>query len=115
MLSDRLLSWVARALLAGVFVAFGAFLMSLYYAPRVDALNERIATLTLRIEQQNAAVARWQQDAQDARQRAQKALAEARGKAAAIDALRADLVARRHRDESCEDAAAAVVEQWRTR
>lgn len=109
------LGWINRYLipiaLAGG-VAVGAVGARWFYLPAVERANERAATLQASVDQ-------WARQAKSARAAADKARRAAAEHGARLQAqveqLRRDLEARTYRNESCDDAAAAVRQQWRSR
>ena len=114
-----LLRYWSQALAALVALLLGAWLASLWYGPTVDRLTTEAAEARAAVAIQNAAVAAAQREGEAARRRTQAALADARRRAAeqarTVDQLRRDLAARTYKDESCEDAAASALQQWRSR
>ena len=110
-----ILGWIDRYLipvaLAGG-IALGALGARWFYLPAVEHANERAATL-------QASVDEWTRKAKSARAAADRAQREAAERGARlqeqVEQLRRDLAARTYKDESCDDAAAAVRQQWRSR
>lgn len=112
---STVLGWINRYLipiaLAGG-VALGAAGARWFYLPAVERANERAATLQASVDQ-------WARQAKSARAAADRAKREAAQRDARLQAqveqLRRDLEARTYKDESCDDAAAAARQQWRSR
>lgn len=107
--------WLTRYLIPIVLVAgigIGTVTARWFYVPALERANERLATL-------QAGVAEWQKRAKAAQAAVAQAQREAAERTARLDAqiarLRRDLDARTYKDESCDDAAAAVREQWLAR
>jgi len=109
------LGWIDRYLipvaLAGG-IALGALGARWFYLPAVEHANERAASL-------QASVDEWTRKAKSARAAADRAQREAARRDAQlqeqVEQLRRDLAARTYKDESCDEAAAAVRQQWRSR
>lgn len=109
------LGWIDRYLipvaLAGG-IALGALGARWFYLPAVEHANERAAAL-------QASVDEWTRRAKSARAAADRAGREAAERGARLQAqveqLKRDLEARTYRNESCDEAAAAVRQQWRSR
>lgn len=96
-----------------------AALTALFYGPRVDAARaERDAARTL-VETQSEAIAALERDVKARREAARKAIDEQRRRAETLAAdnarLREEIARRTYKDEPCEDAAAALREQWLSR
>jgi hypothetical protein len=110
-----ILGWINRYLIPIVLaggVALGAAGARWFYLPAVERANERAATLQASVDQ-------WARQAKSARAAADRAKREAARRDAQLQAqveqLRRDLEARTYRNEACDDAAAAVRQQWRSR
>lgn len=109
------LGWIDRYLipvaLAGG-IALGALGARWFYLPAIERANERAASLQVSVDQ-------WARQAKSARAAADRAKREAAQRDARlqeqVEQLRRDLAARTYKDESCDDAAAAVRQQWRSR
>lgn len=109
------LGWIDRYLIPAALaggIALGALGARWFYLPAVEHANERAATLQASVDQ-------WARQAKTARAAADRAKREAAERGARLQAqveqLRRDLEARTYRNESCDDAAAAVRQQWRSR
>lgn len=109
------LGWINRYLIPIVLaggVALGAVGARWFYLPAVERANERAATLQASVDQ-------WARQAKSARAAADRAKREAAERGARlqeqVEQLRRDLEARTYRNESCDDAAAAARQQWRSR
>ncbi|HMM30011.1 MAG TPA: hypothetical protein PKD46_17145 [Aggregatilineaceae bacterium] len=110
-----ILGWINRYLIPIVLaggVALGAVGARWFYLPAVERANERAAALQASVDQ-------WARQAKSARAAADRAQREAAERGARlqeqVEQLRRDLAARTYKDESCDDAAAAVRQQWRSR
>lgn len=109
------LGWIDRYLIPAALVGgllAGAAGARWFYLPAIERANERAASLQVSVDQ-------WTQQAKTARAAADRAQREAAERGARLQAqveqLRRDLEARTYRNESCDDAAAAVRQQWRSR
>lgn len=109
------LGWIDRYLIPAALVggvALGAVGARWFYLPAIERANERAASLQVSVDQ-------WTQQAKSARAAADRAKREAAERGARlqeqVEQLKRDLEARTYRNESCDDAAAAVRQQWRSR
>lgn len=109
------LGWIDRYLIPAALVGgllAGAAGARWFYLPAIERANERAASLQVSVDQ-------WAQRAKTARAAADRAQREAAERGARlqeqVEQLRRDLAARTYKDESCDDAAAAVRQQWRSR
>ena len=96
-----------------------AALTAFLYQPRLDAARaERNEARTL-AETQSAAIEALEADVKARREAARKALEEQRRRTERLAAdnarLREEIARRTYKDEPCEDAAAALREQWLSR
>lgn len=109
------LGWIDRYLIPAALVGgllAGAAGARWFYLPAIERANERAASLQVSVDQ-------WTQQAKTARAAADRAKREAAERGARlqeqVEQLKRDLEARTYRNESCDDAAAAVRQQWRSR
>lgn len=109
------LGWIDRYLIPAALVGgllAGAAGARWFYLPAIERANERAASLQVSVDQ-------WTQQAKTARAAADRAKREAAERGARlqeqVEQLKRDLAARTYRNESCDDAAAAVRQQWRSR
>jgi len=109
------LGWIDRYLIPAALVGgllAGAAGARWFYLPAIEHANERAASLQVSVDQ-------WTQRAKTARAAADRAQREAARRDARlqeqVEQLRRDLEARTYRNESCDDAAAAARQQWRSR
>lgn len=109
------LGWIDRYLIPAALVggvALGAVGARWFYLPAIERANERAASLQVSVDQ-------WARQAKSARAAADRAKREAARRDAQlqeqVEQLKRDLAARTYRNESCDDAAAAVRQQWRSR
>lgn len=109
------LGWIDRYLIPAALVGgllAGAAGARWFYLPAIERANERAASLQVSVDQ-------WARQAKSARAAADRAKREAAERGARlqeqVEQLKRDLAARTYRNESCDDAAAAVRQQWRSR
>ncbi len=109
------LGWIDRYLIPAALVGgllAGAAGARWFYLPAIERANERAASLQASVDQ-------WARQAKSARAAADRAKREAARRDAQlqeqVEQLRRDLAARTYRNESCDEAAAAVRQQWRSR
>ena len=109
------LGWIDRYLIPAALVGgllAGAAGARWFYLPAIERANERAASLQVSVDQ-------WAQRAKTARAAADRAKREAARRDAQlqeqVEQLKRDLAARTYRNESCDEAAAAVRQQWRSR
>src|SRR5690606_2275775 len=96
-----------------------AALTAFLYQPRLDAAQaERDSARTL-VATQNEAIAALERDVKARREATRKALDEQRRRAERLaadnDRLREEIARRTYKGEPCENAAAALREQWLSR
>lgn len=108
-----------QILAAVVAAVLALWLSSLWYGPRIDAAHAERDGLRTKLAVQNDAVLALQRDAEQRRAAAQAAIKEQRRRSARLAAdnqrLREQLEQRIYKEEQCDDAAAAVREQWLSR
>ena len=114
-----LLRYWTQIAAAAAALALGVWLASLWYGPSIDRAEARAAEARAALAEQSSAVAKLHEQAEAARERAQKALDEHRRRereqARTVEQLRRELRDRTHKDERCEDAASSALQQWRSR